>query len=95
MGAAWPAASGARAIRLTDSGESTDAAPWATGRLGRSKGSHGCINVSDADAGMVVPAPPVRRPLITRVTTRAMEPDNGAGGVWNIPWDTWLTGHTT
>ena len=33
------------AIRLTNSGEFIHAAPWATSRIGRWNGSHGCTNL--------------------------------------------------
>lgn len=83
------------AIRLTDSGEFIHAAPWATARLGRSNGSHGCTNVSEADARWLYWHHLYGDPVITTGTTRPMEPHNGAGGAWNVPWDTWLTGHAT
>ncbi len=73
------------AIRLTDSGEFIHAAPWATARLGRRNGSHGCTNVSDADATWLYDHHLYGDPVITTGTSRPMEPDNGAGGVWNVP----------
>jgi lipoprotein-anchoring transpeptidase ErfK/SrfK len=81
------------AIRLTDSGEFIHAAPWATARLGRRNGSHGCTNVSDADATWLYDHHLYGDPVITTGTSRPMEPDNGAGGVWNVAWKTWLSGH--
>lgn len=81
------------AIRLTNTGEFIHSAPWATARLGRSNGSHGCTNVSDADARWLYRHHLYGDPVITTGTIRAMEPGNGAGGVWNVPWETWLTGH--
>lgn len=82
------------AIRLTDSGEFIHAAPWANARLGRSNGSHGCTNVSSADARWLYVNHLYGDPVITTGTSRPMEADNGAGGVWNVPWATWLTGQT-
>ena len=80
------------AIRLTNSGEFIHAAPWATGRLGRWNGSHGCTNVSEADAEWLYRHHLYGDPVITTGTSRDMEPDNGAGGVWNVSWKTWLSG---
>lgn len=81
------------AIRLTNSGEFIHAAPWAAARLGRTNGSHGCTNVSMSDAIWLYEHHLYGDPVITTGTTRYMEPGNGAGGVWNVPWHTWLTGH--
>ncbi len=80
------------AIRLTRSGEFIHAAPWATARLGVRNGSHGCTNVSDDDAVWLYKHHLYGDPVITTGTKRRMETDNGAGGVWNVPWETWLTG---
>ncbi len=80
------------AIRLTATGEFIHAAPWATARLGVRNGSHGCTNVSDADARWLYKHHLYGDPVITTGTSRHMEADNGAGGVWNVPWSTWLTG---
>lgn len=80
------------AIRLTDSGEFVHAAPWATGRLGRTNGSHGCTNLSMDDAQWLYENHLYGDPVITRGTSRGMESANGAGGVWNVAWSTWKTG---
>ncbi|MGB7981500.1 MAG: L,D-transpeptidase [Candidatus Nanopelagicales bacterium] len=81
------------AIRLTATGEFIHAAAWATSRLGVRNGSHGCTNVSQADARWLYKHHLYGDPVITTGTSRPMEVDNGAGGVWNVPWETWLTGY--
>jgi lipoprotein-anchoring transpeptidase ErfK/SrfK len=83
------------AIRLTNSGEFIHAAPWATDRLGRWNGSHGCTNVSMADAKWLYHNHLYGDPVITTGTSRSMDPSNGAGGVWNVPWKTWKAGRAT
>jgi lipoprotein-anchoring transpeptidase ErfK/SrfK len=78
------------AVRLTPSGEFVHGASWATSRIGVRNGSHGCTNLFDSDAKWfyyhVLPGDPV----VTTGTSRKMEPWNGTGAPWNIPWSTWL-----
>lgn len=77
------------ALRLTNSGEFFHGAPWATSRLGRENGSHGCTNLSVADAKWLYDHAQIGDPVVTVGTGRSMEPDNGTGGVWNVPWEDW------
>lgn len=78
------------AVRITPTGEFVHGAPWATARLGRYNGSHGCTNLSVADAKWffynVLPGDPV----VTTGTGRAMEYWNGLGAPYNMPWAQWL-----
>lgn len=80
------------AIRITDSGEFLHAAPWATGRIGRYNGSHGCTNLMPADAAWLYTHRRQFDPVITTGTGKSMETWNGSGGPWNYPWTTWKTG---
>ena len=80
------------AIRLTNSGEFIHAAPWATGRLGRYDGSHGCTNLSMADAKWLYDNHQYGDPVVTTGTNRQMTADNGGGGPWNVSWTKWKTG---
>jgi lipoprotein-anchoring transpeptidase ErfK/SrfK len=77
--------------RLTPTGEFIHAAPWAYGRLGRSNGSHGCTNMYTADAEWfyknTIPGDVV---FYTNTGGSNMEPWNGPGGLWNVPWSTWI-----
>jgi len=77
------------ALRLTNSGEFFHGAPWATSRLGRWNGSHGCTNLSVADAKWLYDHAQLGDPVVTVGTGRPMERDNGTGGVWNVPWEEW------
>ena len=78
------------AVRITPTGEFVHAAPWATARLGRYNGSHGCTNLSTADAKWffdnVIPGDPV----VTTGAVRPMEYWNGIGAPYNMPWAQWL-----
>jgi lipoprotein-anchoring transpeptidase ErfK/SrfK len=77
--------------RLTPTGEFLHTAPWAYGRLGRYNGSHGCTNMFEADAKWIfdktIPGDVV---LFVNTGGSTVEPWNGPGGLWNIPWDKWL-----
>lgn len=77
--------------RLTPTGEFLHTATWAYGRLGRSNGSHGCTNMFEADAKWIfdntIPGDVVD---YVRTGGDMMEPWNGPGGLWNIPWNRWL-----
>lgn len=80
------------ALRITNSGEFLHGAPWAVGRLGRANGSHGCTNLTVEDAKWLFDTALAGDPVITRGTSKPMEPWNGFGGPWNVEWDRWLAG---
>ncbi len=78
-------------VRLTNSGEFVHAAPW-NGQIGQANLSHGCTNLSTADAqwfyqfsqlGDVVQYPNAPGPTMTSW--------DGLGD-WNVPWSTWQAG---
>jgi lipoprotein-anchoring transpeptidase ErfK/SrfK len=78
------------AVRITPSGEFVHGAPWAVSRIGRWNGSHGCTNLSVADArwfyNNVLPGDVT----VTVKTGRAMETWNGTpGSYWNYSWKQW------
>ena len=77
--------------RLTPTGEFIHAAPWAYGRLGRYNGSHGCTNMFENDAKWIFDNS-IPGDVVTYVNTggERMESWNGPGGLWNIPWSSWL-----
>ena len=77
--------------RLTPTGEFIHAAPWAYSRIGQWNGSHGCTNMFEADAKWIfentVPGDVV---IYSRTGGQTVQPWNGPGGLWNIPWSNWL-----
>ena len=77
------------ALRLTPTGEFIHGAPWAVYRLGRWNGSHGCTNLSVADAQWMYERAITGDVVETYGTSEQMEPWNGLGGSWNVPWSTW------
>lgn len=77
--------------RLTPTGEFIHAAPWAYGRLGRYNGSHGCTNMFEQDAKWIFDTTIPGDVVMYRNTGGSrVEPWNGPGGLWNIPWQNWL-----
>lgn len=77
-------------VRITPTGEYIHGAPWATGRIGRYNGSHGCTNLYVADAKWYYDHVMYGDPVVTTGTGRPMEWTNGMGGPWNVPWKAWL-----
>ena len=77
--------------RLTPTGEFIHTASWAYSRIGRYNGSHGCTNMYEGDARWIfektIPGDVVE---YTNTGGSTVQSWNGAGGLWNIPWDQWL-----
>lgn len=77
--------------RLTPSGEFIHSAPWASGRIGKWNGSHGCTNMFTNDAKWMydktIPGDVV---IYTNTGGQTVAVNNGPGGLWNIPWAAWL-----
>jgi lipoprotein-anchoring transpeptidase ErfK/SrfK len=71
--------------RITYSGEYLHAAPW-NGSLGRANLSHGCINLSTADAKWVYNTFRVGDIVDVRNTPRHLPIGNGLGD-WTVPFD--------
>jgi lipoprotein-anchoring transpeptidase ErfK/SrfK len=77
------------AERLTNSGEYIHSAPWSVADQGHRNVSHGCVNVSPANAAWLFTSTLVGDPVITTGTNRGVEPGNGTGADWDIPWNQW------
>uniref|UniRef100_UPI000592996E L,D-transpeptidase n=1 Tax=Nocardiopsis lucentensis TaxID=53441 RepID=UPI000592996E len=67
------------AVRTSNSGEFTHAAPWNLGNLGRANASNGCTNMSVADARWFYERSLMGDLLVTTGTSRELEWDNGWG----------------
>jgi lipoprotein-anchoring transpeptidase ErfK/SrfK len=78
-------------VRITWNGDYLHDAPWSVGSQGFANVSHGCVNMSPADAetyyNMAVPGDPVKIVGSSRAGTW----DNG-WTMWFLPWKRWLRG---
>jgi len=75
-------------VRISNSGEFVHAAPWSVGDQGHTNVSHGCVNVSTADAVWFYNFSQVGDVVNVVGTSEALEPTNGYGD-WQIPWASW------
>lgn len=73
------------AQRLTWGGEYIHSAPWSEGDQGHRNVSHGCINVSAANAAWLFETTLIGDPVTTRGTEVQLAPGNG-WTAWNTPW---------
>jgi lipoprotein-anchoring transpeptidase ErfK/SrfK len=82
------------ATRLSYSGTYVHAAPWSAGAQGERNVSHGCINVSTADAEWFYNF--TRRGDVVDVVNSPAPPKLTDPGMadWNIPWEQWKAGDT-
>jgi lipoprotein-anchoring transpeptidase ErfK/SrfK len=78
-------------VRISNSGEFVHAAPWSTGAQGSSNVSHGCVNLSTANAAWFFRL--TRRGDVVEVRGSPKRPGNSFGVVdWNMSWSKWLAG---
>jgi lipoprotein-anchoring transpeptidase ErfK/SrfK len=75
-------------VRISNSGEFVHAAPWSVGDQGHVNVSHGCVNVSTADAEWFYNYSQIGDVVNVVGTDETLEPTNGYGD-WQIPWASW------
>jgi lipoprotein-anchoring transpeptidase ErfK/SrfK len=81
-------------VRISNSGEFVHAAPWSTGSQGRANVSHGCVNLSTANAAWFYRL--TRRGDVVEVKGSPKRPGNSLGVAdWNMSWAKWLAGSAT
>ena len=76
-------------VRISNSGEYVHGAPWSVGSQGRANVSHGCVNVSPANAKWFKNHTLIGDPIIVKGSPRELEPTNGWGH-WQLSWPQWL-----
>jgi lipoprotein-anchoring transpeptidase ErfK/SrfK len=78
-------------VRISNSGEFVHAAPWSTGSQGRANVSHGCVNLSTANAAWFYRL--TRRGDVVEVRGSPKRPGTSFGVAdWNMSWPRWLAG---
>ncbi|HEV3399463.1 MAG TPA: Ig-like domain-containing protein [Actinomycetes bacterium] len=78
-------------VRISNSGEFVHAAPWSTGAQGSANVSHGCVNLSTANAAWYFRL--TRRGDVVEVRGSPKRPGNSLGVAdWNMSWSKWLAG---
>ncbi|SCX49617.1 Lipoprotein-anchoring transpeptidase ErfK/SrfK [Klenkia marina] len=79
------------ASRLSNSGIFVHAAPWSVGQQGRRNVSHGCLNVSTANAGWFYSN--FGRGDVVQVTGAGpLLSETDGYGDWNVGWEQWVAG---
>ncbi|MGV9797739.1 L,D-transpeptidase [Mycobacterium sp. NPDC003449] len=83
------------ATQMSYSGIYVHGAPWSVGSQGYSNVSHGCLNVSTANARWFYEN--TKRGDIVEVTNTvgSVLPGTDGLGDWNIPWGQWRTGNAS
>lgn len=81
------------ATQMSYSGIYVHGAPWSVWAQGKSNTSHGCINVTDADAQWFMNT--VKRGDVIEVKNTSGGTLSGYDGLgdWNIDWETWSAGN--
>jgi lipoprotein-anchoring transpeptidase ErfK/SrfK len=79
-------------VRISTTGEFVHAAPWSVGAQGSSNVSHGCVNLSVANATWFYNFS--QRGDIVQVVGSPKQNNGWALGTvdWNLPWSQWLQG---
>jgi lipoprotein-anchoring transpeptidase ErfK/SrfK len=79
------------AMRLTFSGQYIHGAPWAADRLGKTNGSHGCINVTDEMGEWIYNFVRWGDPVVVKNTGLGL-PQGDGFTTWDLTWDEHLAG---
>ena len=79
------------AQRLTWGGEFIHSAPWSVNAQGRTNVSHGCVNMSPANATWLFGITKVGDPVTVKGTERKVQVGNGFTD-WNLTWEQYVKG---
>ncbi|KJF21718.1 MULTISPECIES: Ig-like domain-containing protein [unclassified Rhodococcus (in: high G+C Gram-positive bacteria)] len=81
------------ATRMSYSGIFFHSAPWSVGQQGYSNTSHGCLNLSPANAKWVYDNTKRGDIVIVKNTVGGTLSGTDGLGDWNIPWNVWKAGN--
>jgi lipoprotein-anchoring transpeptidase ErfK/SrfK len=77
------------AVRISNNGEFIHAAPWSVAQQGRTNVSHGCVNLSDANAIAYYNSVLVGDPVEITGTAIQLGPSDGDYYDWTLTWAQW------
>ncbi len=77
------------AVRISNNGEYIHAAPWSVGAQGRTNVSHGCVNLSDANAIAYYNNVLVGDPVEISGSAIQLGPSDGDFYDWTLTWAQW------
>jgi lipoprotein-anchoring transpeptidase ErfK/SrfK len=81
------------AVRISNNGEFVHAAPWSVAQQGRSNVSHGCVNLSTANAAWFFDfSQPGDAVEIKNSIGPTLSRADGDIYDWAVPWSTWRAG---
>lgn len=83
------------ATQMSYSGIYVHGAPWSVGSQGYSNVSHGCLNVSTANARWFYENTKRGDIVEVRNTVGSLLPGTDGLGDWNIPWEQWRAGNAS
>jgi lipoprotein-anchoring transpeptidase ErfK/SrfK len=78
------------AVRISANGEFAHAAPWSVGQQGKRNVSHGCANLSPANAKAYYDGVLMGDPVEIEGSTQQLSPNDGDYYDWIFSWDQWL-----
>jgi lipoprotein-anchoring transpeptidase ErfK/SrfK len=78
------------AVRISNNGEFVHAAPWSVKQQGKANVSHGCVNLSPANAKEVYDVALPGDPVEIVGSSQQLGPSDGNYYDWTIPWEAWL-----
>lgn len=78
------------AVRLSNNGEFSHAAPWSVGDQGRRNVSHGCANLAPANAKAYYDSVLTGDPVEIEGSSQQLGARDGDYYDWAISWDKWL-----
>lgn len=81
------------AVRISNGGEFIHAAPWSVPQQGNTNTSHGCINLSEADAKWVFDL--LKKGDVVDISNSGGPPLEAWDGFgdWQVPWNEWVGGN--
>jgi lipoprotein-anchoring transpeptidase ErfK/SrfK len=77
------------AVRISSNGEFIHSAPWSVAQQGKTNVSHGCVNLSPANAQAVFDAVLTGDPVEITGSSRQLTYRDGDYYDWTIPWEAW------